>query len=97
MPTIEVTQAQADDFARGKSITIDPPREYRYVLVFGTGNVFLVTTEQPLMEHGPREVSVTGKCVLIAKGPHSCDIGYVQTHVAGHAHVVPYSTYRPYS
>lgn len=76
MPTIEVTQEQADALARGENVTLAPPPKprKRYIVVTQRGNVYDVRSRTPIQTfHEPygRSINVRGACRLIAKGATS--------------------------
>ena len=88
-PSIDITQEQADDLARGKSVVIDPPFSQRYIVVFDNGNVYDTTTDEPLEEGKQSFIDlVSVDCKLIAKGPHPQSVGHVQCGAAGPGTVV---------
>jgi len=81
MPTIEITQAQADALARGEHISVapPPPPDKRYVVTFSSGNTYLFTSsDQDLAGVYPTDFKAPGFATLIDKGPHFEKIGYIQ-------------------
>lgn len=84
VPTIEVTPAQLAAWDSGEPIT---KTRRRYIVVFTSwgnrgSNVYDVLTTQDLPQVGAL-FDVKGECRLIAKGPHTQDVGFVQKDIGG--------------
>ena len=77
MPTIEITPEQAAALANGKSIVVDPPKTYRYIVVFtDSGNVWEFATQAPYEKIGWGDHSIAGKCTLLRAGAINAPVGY---------------------
>lgn len=69
MPTIEISDEQAQKLARGENITIKPP-DKKYVVVRKNGDIMLVTGRlKP--PYGPADWSMAGIAKILYKGPRS--------------------------
>jgi hypothetical protein len=87
MPTIEISQKQAEALARGESITVSTKR---YIVVLETGNVYEVKNPgEPLKSgwFGPdaQVTTICGVCKLLSSTTHHSPVGTSQMSVCGKA------------